>query len=264
MTLSTSHAIARFKSFYQIHFFSLAKRDLSNSCDFKSKEIESIRNFNDLISWQTIRFELKSEFGIDSNDSVWNRIISRRNRLNIVQNTIFFIINCRSFWTSHTYSSISRIDDERDKIDAFFSAFLIFFKSIDFHVLREIRNEFDSISQSLRIEIDMWFDDCFKSNLVVQCFNLSIKWIVMNVRSMMLAVMRFFHVINFLKSVNVKSCSFIMFKSSFAVACCVDFDESFQKRWWRLKSSNKMWWFVNASIKNRLVFESVNELSRDE
>jgi hypothetical protein len=78
LTLSTSHAIARFKSFYQVHFFSLAKRDLTNSCGFKSKEIESIRNFNDLISWQTIRFELKSESGIDSNGSIWNRIISRR------------------------------------------------------------------------------------------------------------------------------------------------------------------------------------------
>jgi hypothetical protein len=185
-------------------------------------------------------------------------------RLNIAQNTIFFIIDCRNFWISHTYSSISRIDDERDRIDAFFSAFLIFFKSIDFHALRKIRHEFDSISQSMRIEIDMWFDDWFNSDFVVQCFNLSIKWVVINVRSMMLVVMRFFHVINFLKNVNVKSCFFIMFKSSFAAACYVDLDESFKKKWWRLKSSNKMWWFVNASIKNRLVFENVNELSRDE
>jgi hypothetical protein len=80
-------------------------------------------------------------------------------RLSIAQNTIFFIIDCRNFWTSHTYSSISRVDDERDKVDAFFSTSLIFFKSIDFHALREIRDEFDSISQSMRIEIDMWFND---------------------------------------------------------------------------------------------------------
>jgi hypothetical protein len=58
-------------------------------------------------------------------------------RLNIAQNTIFFIIDCKNFWISHTYSSISRVDDERDKVDAFFSAFLIFFKSIDFHVFRK-------------------------------------------------------------------------------------------------------------------------------
>jgi hypothetical protein len=49
-------------------------------------------------------------------------------RLNIVQNTIFFIIDCKNFWTSHTYSSISRIDDERDKIDAFFSVFFDLFQ----------------------------------------------------------------------------------------------------------------------------------------
>jgi hypothetical protein len=185
-------------------------------------------------------------------------------RLNIAQNTIFFIIDCSNFWISHTYSSISRIDDERDKVDAFFSAFLIFFKSIDFHALREIRDDFDSISQNIRIEIDMWFDDWFKLNLVVQCFNLSIRWIVINVKSMMFAVMRFSYVINLLSNVSVKSCFFIMFKNSFVAACCVDFDESLQKKWWRLKFSSKMWWFVNASIKNFLVFENVNELSRDE
>jgi hypothetical protein len=140
-------------------------------------------------------------------------------RLNIVQNTIFFIIDCKNFWISHTYSSISRIDDERDKVDAFFSTFLIFFRSIDFHVLREIRNEFDLISQSMQIEIDMWFDDWFKFDLVVQCFNLSIKWIVINVKSMMLAVLRFSHVINFLNNVSVKSCFSIMSRSLFVAAC---------------------------------------------
>jgi hypothetical protein len=185
-------------------------------------------------------------------------------RLNIVQNTIFFIIDCKNFWISHTYSSISRIDDEHDKIDAFFSVFLIFFKSIDFHALREIRNEFDSISQNIRIEIHMWFDNWLKSDFVVQCFNLSIKCDVINVKSMMLVVTRFFHVINLLNNVNVKLCFLIMSKNSFVVACCVDFDELFQKKWWRLKSLNKLWWFVNASIKNCFVFENMIELSRNE
>jgi hypothetical protein len=151
-------------------------------------------------------------------------------RLNIVQNTIFFIINNRNFWISHTYSSISRIDDdERDKIDAFFVAFFIFSKSIDFHAFREVRKKFNSISQSIQIKIDMWFNDWFQSNLVVQCFNLSIKWNVMNMKSMMFVIMRFFHVINFLNNVHVKSCFFIMFKSSFAVAYCVAFDQSLQQ-----------------------------------
>jgi hypothetical protein len=141
-------------------------------------------------------------------------------------NTIFFIIDCRNFWISHIYSSISRVDDERDRVDAFFSVFLIFFKSINFHVLRKIWDEFNSISQKIQVEIDMWFDDWFKSDFVVQCFNLSIKWNVINVKSMMFAIMRFFHVINFLNNVNVKSCFFIMSRNSFIAAYYVDFDES--------------------------------------
>jgi hypothetical protein len=108
-------------------------------------------------------------------------------------------------------------------------------------------------------------DSMIDSSQISSCsVNLSIRWVVINVRSMMFAVMRFFHVINFLNNVNVKSCFFIMFKSSFVATCCVDLDESFQKKWWRLKFSNKMWWFVNASIKDFFVFENVNELSRDE
>ncbi len=96
-------------------------------------------------------------------------------QFNIVQNTIFFIINCRNFWISRTYSSISRIDDERDRNDAFFSTSLIFFRSIIFHALWKVQDEFDSMSQNIRVEIDMWFDDWSKSSLVTQCFNLSIK-----------------------------------------------------------------------------------------
>jgi hypothetical protein len=62
-----------------MHFNVFVCTLLSVSIDFNPKEIESIRNFNDLISWQTVRFGLKSKSGIDSNDSVWNRTISRRN-----------------------------------------------------------------------------------------------------------------------------------------------------------------------------------------
>jgi hypothetical protein len=112
-------------------------------------------------------------------------------QLSIVQNTIFFIIDFRNFWILHTYSSISRVDEKRDKIDAFFSASLILFKSIDFHALREVRNQFDSISQNIRVEIDMWFDDGFKSDLVVQCSDLSIKLNVINVKLMMISVCDF-------------------------------------------------------------------------
>jgi hypothetical protein len=185
-------------------------------------------------------------------------------RLNIVQNTIFSITDCRNFWISHTYSSISRTDDERDKSDAFFSTSLTFSRSISFQALRETRDEFDSISQSIRVEMRTWFDDWLKSDLVMQCSSLSVKCDVMNVRSMMLAAMRFSHVMNFLDNVSVKSCAFTMFKSSSAIACCVSHDESLQKRWCRLKSLSRTWWFVSASTTNRLIFDSDDELSLDE
>jgi hypothetical protein len=53
-------------------------------------------------------------------------------RFDIIQNKIFLIIDCRNFWISRTYSSISEVDDERDKNDAFFSTFLIFLNRSSF------------------------------------------------------------------------------------------------------------------------------------
>jgi hypothetical protein len=51
---------------------------LSDSIGFNPKETEPIRNFNGLISWQTVRFDLKPESGFEPIGSVWNRIIPRR------------------------------------------------------------------------------------------------------------------------------------------------------------------------------------------
>jgi hypothetical protein len=53
-----------------MHFNVFVCTLLSVSIGFNPKEIESIRNFNGLISWQTVRFGLKSESGTDSNGSV--------------------------------------------------------------------------------------------------------------------------------------------------------------------------------------------------
>jgi hypothetical protein len=59
------------KTFYQVKLFFSTRICLSISIDFKSREIKSNRNFNDSISWQSIRFDLQSEIGIESNDLIW-------------------------------------------------------------------------------------------------------------------------------------------------------------------------------------------------
>jgi hypothetical protein len=55
-----------FKSFFFNFFFYV-----SIFIDCESKEIESNRNINDLISWQSVRFGSQSKIGIKSIDLVW-------------------------------------------------------------------------------------------------------------------------------------------------------------------------------------------------
>jgi hypothetical protein len=125
------------------------------------------------------------------------------------------------------------------------------------------------------VEMRMWFDDWSRSKcvmqcfnlfvkwVVMQCFNLFVKWVVMNVRFMMLIELRAFHVIEFLDRIRVRLRFCIMSNRSFAATCCVVRNESLQKKWWRLKSFNSMWWSLSASTMNRMIFDSVNELSFD-
>jgi hypothetical protein len=79
----------------------------------------------------------------------------------------------------------------------------------------------------------------------------------------MLVTLLFSHVINFLDSVNVKLCFSTMSRSSSIVACYIDRVESLQKKWYRLKSLNKTWWFAMTSSRNRKTIDKVDELSRD-
>jgi hypothetical protein len=148
-------------------------------------------------------------------------------RLRFAQNTISFIIFCKKICIFSTYSSISRVEINFDNVRAFFAISLTFFKSINFQTRRRARERFDSISHNIRVKMKIWFNDWLRFDLVMQCSNLSIKCDVINVKSMMLATLLFFHVINFLDSVNVKLCFSTMSKSSSAIACCVDRVESF-------------------------------------
>jgi hypothetical protein len=106
----------------------------------------------------------------------------------------------------------------------------------------------------------MWFDDWSRSERVMQCFNLFVKWVVMNVRFMMLIELRAFHVIESFDKIKVRLRFCIISSKSSVATCCVERNESLQKKWWRLKSFNNMWWSSNVSTMNRMIFDSVNEL----
>ncbi len=135
---------------------------------------------------------------------------------------------------------------------------------MSFHALHATRRDFDFVSQMIRVEMKMWFENWSRSKRVVQCFNRFVKWFVMNVRSMMLIKLRVFQMMNSLDRVKVRLRFFIISKRSFVATCCVERDESLQKKWCRLKSLNNMWWFFEASIMIRSIFDNVNELSLNE
>jgi hypothetical protein len=97
----------------------------------------------------------------------------------------------------------------------------------------------------------------------MQCFNLFIKWIIMNVRFMMLIELRTFHMIEFFDRIKMRLRFCIISSKSFVATCCVERNESLQKKWWKLKSFNNMWWSSNVSMMNRMIFDNVNELSFD-
>jgi hypothetical protein len=53
----------------------------------------------------------------------------------------------------------------------------------------------------------------------------------------------------------------VMSSKSSVATCCVERDESLQKKKCRLKFFNNMWWSSNALTMNRMIFDNVNELS---
>jgi hypothetical protein len=76
--------------------------------------------------------------------------------------------------------------------------------SISFHARREIREEFDFVSQRILVEMRQWFDDWSRSKRVMQCFSLFVKWLVMKIKSMMLIELRILHVMMFFDKIRVR------------------------------------------------------------
>jgi hypothetical protein len=85
----------------------------------------------------------------------------------------------------------------------------------------------------------------------------------MNVKFMMLIELRAFYVIEFFDKIKMRLRFCIMSSKSFVATCCVERNESLQKKWWRLKFFNNMWWSSSFSTMNRMIFDNVNELFFD-
>ncbi len=85
----------------------------------------------------------------------------------------------------------------------------------------------------------------------------------MNVRFMMLIELRTFYVIEFFDKISVRLRFCIISNKLFVATCFVERNESLQKKWWKLKFFNNIWWSSNVSTMNCMIFDHVNELSFD-
>jgi flavodoxin len=90
----------------------------SISIDSKLNEIKPNRNFNNLVSWQPIRFGLDPKTETKSFDLVWNRIISRRTHEvdnQIINDTnkisVSIISNTRQYSAIHIKQNIQKCFD---------------------------------------------------------------------------------------------------------------------------------------------------------
>jgi hypothetical protein len=154
-------------------------------------------------------------------------------QLKIVHDMIISTINHINFCISFTQMSISRIVIEDCNVNVCFIAFLILFKLMSFFILHAIREKFDFVSQRIFVDMKMWFDDWSKLKCVMQCFNSFVKWIIMNVRFMMLIKLRIFYMIKSFEKIRMRLQFCIMSNKLFIATCCVKRDESLQKKWWR-------------------------------
>ena len=139
--------------------------------------------------------------------------------------------------------------------EIFFFISLIFSTFIDFH---SFRNTIDvvTILNSNFVNIEIWSNDWLISDFVLQCFILLINTFDMNIKSMMLWKFLTSQIIVFCERINFMSASFIISINWFVMTCCVNFDDSFQNEWCKLKSFNKMW-FVSISFTHFFIIDNV-------
>ena len=108
------------------------------------------------------------------------------------------------------------------------------------------------------IKIEMWSNNWFILDFVLQCFNFFDKLFVMNIKSIMLHEFFVFHVTIFRDKIKFMFVFCIAFNNAFIATCCVNLKNPFQYEWCKLKlpNNNCSFSFYNCCF----VINIVNEL----
>jgi hypothetical protein len=125
--------------------------------------------------------------------------------------------------------------------------------SICFQVLFSLTNVCSIFSVKI-VNIDMWFDDWFRSRLFSQCVMFACSRSIMKIRSMMLREFFAFHVTIFWDK-HKFICLLTSKSINWSIAVCwIERIESLHKKWWRLKSFRRTCF---SSITNRFCVVSM-------
>jgi hypothetical protein len=135
-----------------------------------------------------------------------------------------------------------------------------FSTSIFFHVLRCF-SIFKFISSMILMNIEIWFDDWFSFDLIMQCMSFFCNSSNMKIKFMMLHELRVFYVIVFDESVRRSWVWWTTSKSWFVASCCVNLAKSLHKKWCKLKSFKMMCFF--SSFNRRLIVSITNNVVVD-
>jgi hypothetical protein len=125
--------------------------------------------------------------------------------------------------------------------------------SIFFQVLFSLTDVCSIFSVKI-VNINMWFDDWFRSRLLSQCVMLACNRSVMKIKSMMLHEFLAFHVTIFWDK-HKFICLLTSKSINWSIAVCwVERIESFHRKWWRLKFFKRT---CSSSITSRFCVVSI-------
>ena len=199
-----------------------------------------------------------------------SRIVSKQFRnqndllslLDFVHDTVLSIISIKYFCSFFMFSSICSFVFDFLIDEAHFFISFTFFAFIDF---QSFRNTIDVVTMfsSIFVNIEMWSNDWLIFDLALQCSILLIISLNMKIKSIVLCEFLTFQVIVSWENVNFMSASSITSIKLFVIACCVNFESSFHRKWCRLKSLNTMC-FVSTSFIYFFIINIVLTLFVDE
>jgi hypothetical protein len=164
-----------------------------------------------------------------------------------------WMIDCTLSWIFLTKISISltllkdaeTIDDRRQNVNLSLSIF--------FQALFSLTDVCSIFSVKI-VNINIWFDNWFRSRLLSQCVMLACSHLIMKIKSMMLREFFAFHV-TILWNKHKFICLLTRKSINWSIAVCwIERVESFHREWWRLKSFKKTCF---SSIINRFCIVSM-------